>query len=95
MSALTTKFSIGDLCYTFDSSFGIIHRHIVHEIHTVSKTIDLEITYVLTNSIPEKVGRLPNNPEYEQNLLTEAEVKDLANLWLINKSVNIFSAAGL
>ena len=96
MPTIVTKFSVGDVCYTFNATTGVIMRDIVKEVHTTSKTTDSEISYVLANSAPNNTSRLVSaSTEYEQNLYTETEVKDLANTWLINKSVSIFSDAGL
>jgi hypothetical protein len=95
MASITTKFSVNDVAYTFDLSAGIIYRGVVHDITVNTKQGDLEITYQLTGVTPASGSRLPNAPEYEQNLYTEVEVKDIANTWLINKSVSIFSNAGL
>ncbi|MCI4436148.1 MAG: hypothetical protein JHC33_04980 [Ignisphaera sp.] len=95
MTVITTKFSVGDLGYQFDANLGIIYRSVVHEVRVNSKHTDMEITYELSNTTPKKGGSLPNGPEYEQNLYTDVEVKDIANTWLVNKSVSIFSNAGL
>ena len=95
MAVITTKFSVGDLVYSFDAVNGIIYRSVVHEVKVNSKNTETEVTYDLSGTTPKKGGSLPNGPEYEQNLYTEVEVKDIANTWLINKSVSIFSNAGL
>ena len=109
MASITTKFSVRDICYTFDSKAGIIYRSIVHEINITSKsTGDSEVMYTLANTTPDpqtltnsngtvssQLSRVPTAQEYEQNLHTEVEVKDLANTWLINKSLSIFQNAGL
>ena len=101
MSVITTKFSVGDLVYTFDNKAGIIYRSIVHEINVTSKNTDLEVTYFLNNTTPDpkssvtSPARVTTNAEYEQNLHTELEIKDIANTWLINKSLSIFQNAGL
>jgi hypothetical protein len=94
MSVITTKFSVNDVCYTFDSFQGIIYRHTVKEIGTTVKNNDIEISYDLTGTTPPLAQRTKDR-EYEQSLYTETEVKDLANTWLINKSISIFSNAGL
>ena len=101
MAAVSTKFSINDVCYTFDSKAGVIYRSIVHAIKVDYKNLgDVEVMYQLANTTPDPstgttAVRVPTAAEYEQNLLTEAEVKDLANTWLINKSLSIFQNAGL
>ena len=95
MAVITTKFSVGDVTYSFDAVNGIIYRSVVKEVIVSSKNTETEVTYALANTTPVKGGSLPNGPEYEQNLYTDVEVKDLANTWLINKSVSIFSNAGL
>lgn len=95
MSVINTKFSVTDVCYTFNTATGVIYRHVVHEIFTALKYNDSEIKYNLTGTTPSVSGRVNPSDEYEQNLYTEAEVKDLANTWLISKSVNIFMDAGL
>jgi hypothetical protein len=110
MASITTKFSVRDICYTFDSRAGIIYRSIVHEINITNKsTGDSEVMYTLNNTTPDpqslsnsngstvsaQLSRVPVAQEYEQNLHTEAEVKDLANTWLINKSLSIFQNVGL
>lgn len=95
MAAITTKFSVGEVCYTFDSKHGIIFRNVVQEINMSFKLNDTEVAYKLTNTVPVSEGRVQASQEYEQNLYSEAEVKDLANTWLINKSVSIFSQVGL
>jgi hypothetical protein len=99
MAAITTKFSVNDVCYTFDNKSGIIYRGIVHQITVTSKALgDTEVVYMLANITPDQSGntlRSASNMEYEQNLYTQAEVTELANVWLMNKSVNIFSNAGL
>jgi len=94
-TTVTPKFSVGDICYTFDSTSGIISRSIVHEITVNLKLNDTEVLYILKNTQPDPKTRTSAAPEYEQTLLTEAEVKEVANTWLINKSVSIFSNAGL
>lgn len=95
MATITTKFSVNDIIYSFDAVNGIIYRSIVYEVRVNSKNSDMEITYDLVRTTPTKPGSFPNAPEYEQNLYTENEIKDIANTWLINKSVSIFSNAGL
>jgi hypothetical protein len=97
MLTINTKFSVGDPCYSFDSFSGTIYRNIVHTVTTSTSSItaDTEVLYVLTHTTPQSKGRINNDQEYEQNLYTEAEVKEIANVWLINKSINIFSNAGL
>jgi hypothetical protein len=107
MASITTKFSVRDVCYTFDSKAGVIYRSIVNEINIVSKSSgDSEVMYSLSNTTPDPgaansgsaasmLSRVTAEREYEQNLHTEVEVKDLANTWLINKSLSIFQNAGL
>ena len=95
MAVISTKFAVNDVCYTFNSTTGSIHRHLVHEVSTHQRHSDTEIKYSLINTTPVVPGRVNTEPEYEQNLYTEVEVKDLANTWLINKSISVFSNAGL
>ena len=95
MSVITTKFSLGDTCYTFDHITGIIYRNTIDEVRITSKSGDMEVLYSLSNIFPVRTEKNRQTTEYEQNLYTETEIKDLANTWLINKSVSIFSNAGL
>jgi hypothetical protein len=95
MAVINTKFSVGDIIYTFNASTGTIYRSIVSEINIVNKNSDIEVTYNLVNTVPAMSGRIHAGPEYEQNMHTEAEVKELANVWLMKKSLSIFSDAGL
>jgi hypothetical protein len=95
MAVITTKFSAGDVVYSFDQHAGIIYRSVVHEVNVMSRNAEVEVTYTLVSTTPKKPNACPSGPEYEQNLYTDIEVKDLANTWLVNKSVSIFSTAGL
>jgi hypothetical protein len=99
MSSLTTKFAINDVCYSFDSVYGIIYRHVVDSITIVAKNNDMEIQYHLSRTTPTtgmSVGqKIAHDTKYEQQLYTETEVKDIANTWLIEKSVSIFANVGL
>lgn len=93
MSTITTKFSIGDVCYTFDPGIGVIYRHVVKSVFTTTKNSDVEVSYDL-KSMPSNT-RLTESLHAEQDLYTELEVKDVANVWLLDKSVSIFSTVGL
>lgn len=96
MASINTKFSVGNIAYMFDPQSGVIYRGVVHGININNTQMDTEITYKLTGIIPNNGGRLPTGAaEYEQILYTDAEVKDVANAWLVNKSVSVFSDAGL
>ena len=96
MSSIDTKFSIGDVCYTFDDDLGIIYRSVVAKISISSNRSDLEISYTLTSPSPDPpTGGNYAKIYYEQTLHTEDEIKDIANTWLIQKSVSIFSNTGL
>ena len=99
MAVITTKFGIGDTAYTFDYQSGKIIRFVIKAIAINTSTFNTEIMYELT---------LSSNTSYqsatitkslqsiaEQDLYTDDEVKELANAWLIDKSVSIFTNAGL
>lgn len=88
MSAIHTKFSVGDTCYTFESWTGQIKKHEIQGIFITMNT-GVEVMYQL---IPPPANQ---NTLEEQELYTDVEVKELANCWLIEKSVSIFSRAGL
>ena len=87
MSAINTKFSTGDICYTFDHTTGQIKKHEISGISIYIKS-GIEVLYELMPPIFQ-------NPLEEQEVYTKEEVKELANCWLIEKSVSIFSKAGL
>ena len=96
MSTITTKFNINGVCYTFDNEKGIIYRSVIKEIFTTVKNNDIEINYTLMNTTPPvNATRLATGTEYEQNLYTEEEIKDVCNTWLVNKSISVFRDAGL
>lgn len=99
MASIATKFGIGDTAYTFDGVCGIIHRAIVRSIAANTSNFNTEIMYELTPSSTNGVqnASIPKSQQHvaEQDLYTDVEVKDLANIWLIEKSVSIFSNAGL
>lgn len=97
MASIATKFSIGDIVYTFNGEFGCIIRYVVKGITITTSSVDTEIMYKLNASVnsvpPNSVSTHSSLPE--QDLYTESEVTDLANSYLIEKSVSIFSNAGL
>jgi hypothetical protein len=99
MSSIATKFGIGDTAYTFDGNGGYIRRHIVKGIEIKSSTFDTEVMYYLSPSpavasVSSTVSKYAQSAP-EQELYNDVEVKELANVWLIDKSVSIFSYAGL
>ena len=88
MSVINTKFSADDTCYTFDGWTGQIKRHSVNGLVI---TVQKDTTEILYDLLPPT----SHNPLEEQELYTESEVKELANCWLLEKSISIFSKAGL
>jgi len=99
MASIATKFGIGDTAYTFEGTVGIITRVVVRSISVNTSNFNTEIIYELTPN-PANGGSNANITKSqqhaaEQDLYTDVEVKDLANTWLIEKSVSIFSKAGL
>ena len=99
MASIATKFGIGDTAYTFDGAGGIIYRSIIKAISVNTSNFNTEIMYELTPSSTNggQTATIPKTHQHipEQDLYTDVEVKDLANTWLIDKSVSIFSNAGL
>lgn len=99
MASLTTKFSIGDVCYTFEYTAGLIYRYTITGITLNTSHSNTEIIYTLkasAGSTSRTGAQTPVSTQSEEQLLyTEAEIKEIANTWLIEKSVSIFSNAGL
>lgn len=99
MASLTTKFSIGDTCYTFEYTSGIISRYIISGISLNTSHSNTEIMYSLkmsSNNIQRTGPQTSTVTQAEEQVLyTELEVKEIANTWLLEKSVSIFSNAGL
>ncbi len=99
MASIVTKFGIGDTAYTFDGVGGHIIRSIIKSISASTSNFNTEVTYELVMSSVNTTqnANIVKTPQYiaEQELYTDVEVKDLANTWLIDKSVSIFSNAGL
>ncbi len=101
MADILTKFSIGDACYTFDSTAGNIVRYVVIGINAqISSSSVIDIIYTAQPSItPNALGTFysssPTISIEEQLLYTAVEVTELANAFLVQKSVSIFTNAGL
>jgi len=99
MASILTKFGIGDTAYTFDYQTGKITRFIIKAISINTSTFNTEIFYevTLSSNTTYQSAVISKNVQNaaEQDLYTEDEVKDLANSWLIDKSVSIFTNAGL
>lgn len=89
MSDISVKFGIGEVFYTFDSDLGVIFRHVVSAIRIESPTSGSDISVIY---ITPSTGRLQFH-EYE--VYNSTEITELANNWLIEKSVTMFSSVGL
>ncbi len=99
MASILTKFGVGDTAYSFDYCTGKITRFIIKAIAINTSNFNTEIFYELTISSTTNyqnavITKAPQTLA-EQELYTDAEVKNLANSWLIDKSVSIFTNAGL
>lgn len=88
MSQVTVKFNIGDVFYTFDSDIGSIGRHVVSAINIEKSTSSL----TTSNIYVSLDGRMSF---YEGDTYTDVEIRELANNWILEKSITIFSSAGL
>ena len=98
MASISTKFGVGDTAYLFDYR-GVITRVIISGININTSNFNTEVVYTLKqSSIKDNgTGMLSKAQEQapEQDVYTDVEVKELANTWLLEKSVSIFTNAGL
>ena len=89
MSTVELKFNLGEVFYTFDPDLGVIHRHVVSQISLV-RPISIN-TLPTTKFIPIGGGE----GYLDSEAYTESEVRELANAWLLEKSISMFTSVGL
>lgn len=89
MSDISVKFGIGEVFYTFDSDLGAISRHVVSAIRIESPTSSSGISVLYITAAASRLQF------YEYEVYNSTEVTELANNWLLEKSVTIFSSVGL
>jgi len=86
MASLQTKFGLGDVFYTFNSDLGEISRFSVSSVSVASNLSNRTlITYTTTSG----------SKHYEYDAMSADEVREIANAWLLEKSISIFSNVGL
>ena len=89
MSTLTTKFGIGDIFYTFDPVVGVITPHVVVGIG-ISAIGGVNMTPEITYTAVRTIGTFS-----EPDCLASQEALDIGNAWLAERSITMFTSAGL
>lgn len=90
MATITTKFGIGEKFYIFEPNYGRIKSYVVSSI-TINGFANANIAPEILYSAVAVGG----SNIAESDTLTAQEATDIGNAWLAERSVTMFTSAGL